>query len=81
MTHLTSPNPEFDHLVKRTPPGMMFWSGTCADPTATCDGCRYYNLTRKNKGRCSLYQNHTGRAGAAFDKKTPACKYFQAKNP
>lgn len=90
--YLTTSNRDLDRLIRQTPEGMMFWAGTCADPTATCAGCRHYGfdaVTRNDAGnamttcrystRCSLYRKHTGQPGASLDPKTPACKYFEAK--
>ena len=92
MTHLTIPSHRLDRLVRRTPEGMMFWSGTCADPTATCGGCHHFgyeSVTRNDAGNvvtarkypvsCALYKKHTGQHGAALGPKTPACKYFEAR--
>jgi hypothetical protein len=92
MPHLTVSNPELDRLIRRTPAGMMFWSGTCTDPAATCGGCQHYGYqtvirddagnalsTRKRPTSCALYKKHTERDGASLDPKTPACKYHEAK--
>lgn len=94
MTQFTIANQELERLVRQTPEGMMFWSGTCADPTATCGGCKHYGYeavthneagnivsARKYPASCALYRKHGARHGAALDPKTPACKYFQAKQP
>jgi hypothetical protein len=83
---------ELDHMIKRTPRGMMFWSGTCSDPAATCEGCRHYGFetairnaygnvvsTRECGTRCALYHKHTGEIGDSLHRTTPACKYFEAK--
>jgi hypothetical protein len=71
--NLTTPNPELDRLVRQTPSGMMFWSGTCSNPAAACGGCKHFGYemvtrneagnaidTRKYPNRCSLYEKHTG---------------------
>ena len=82
--YLTNPNPEFTRPVVRTPEGMMFWAGTCSDPKATCGGCKHYDHdinTRKHLGSCALYQRYTERLGKNFSSKTPACKYFENKQP
>lgn len=92
--HLTSPNPELDRLVRQTPEGMMFWSGTCSDASAMCGGCKHYGyevVVRNDAGngvgahkypsRCALYRKHMRRHGKPLDEKTPACKYFEAKKP
>ena len=92
--HLTAPNQELGRLIRQTPIGMMFWSGTCADPTATCSGCRHYGyeaVTRNDAGnvtstqtyntRCALYKKHTGQDGESIHPDTLACKYFVAKQP
>jgi hypothetical protein len=94
MLPLTAPNPELDRLIRRTPAGMMFWSGTCADPAATCGGCKHYGyeaVTRNEAGNvvcarkyntsCALYKKHAGQHGASLDPKTLACKYFAARQP
>jgi hypothetical protein len=90
--YLTTPNSGFDEMVRRTPTGMMFWSGTCSDPAATCEDCRHYGFeiairnaqgnvvsTREYLTRCALYQKHTGDVGDSIARTTPACKYFEAK--
>ena len=92
MIYLTSPNPDLDRLIRQTPPGMMFWSGTCTDPGATCGGCRHYGYvitvrndagnavtTRKRPTACALYHKHMARDGGTLDPKTPACKYHESK--
>jgi hypothetical protein len=92
--NLTAPNRALDRLIAQTPPGMMFWSGTCADPTATCGSCKYFGyetvvrneagnsvITRKYPSSCSLYKKHTGKDGKPFDRATTACKYHEAKQP
>jgi hypothetical protein len=92
--HLVSSNPRLDQLIRQTPKGMMFWSGTCSDPDATCGGCEHYGyttVTRNAAGNtadvhrypasCALYQKHTGQHGDKLSKNTPACKYFYAKRP
>jgi len=90
--HLTEVNPKLDRMIKQTPPGMMHWSGSCADPAATCEGCRHYGFeiatrnfpgnvltVRKYSTRCALYQKYTGTVGNSLPRTTPACKYFEAK--
>jgi hypothetical protein len=90
--HLTAPNPELDRLARRTPEGMMFWSGTSADPSATCGVCEHFGYdyvvrnaagnaigTKKFPQSCALYKKYTGKDGKAFSGKTAACKYYQAK--
>jgi hypothetical protein len=90
--YLTNPDPEFARLVRQTPEScMMFWSGTCSDPDATCSGCKHFGYegvvrkrngttgTRKHPSSCALYHKHTGRHGKPFDPKTPACKYYAPK--
>lgn len=92
MLPLTTANQELDRLVRRTPEGMMFWSGTSADTAATCGGCRHFGYdtvirdesgnaltTRRRPASCALYKKHMDRDGAPFDPKTPACKYFEAR--
>ena len=82
MTHLTVPSQELDRLIRQTPQGMMFWSGTCADPAATCGGCKHYGYTTDAhtcSTRCALYKKHTGEDGASLHPKTLACKYFEAR--
>jgi hypothetical protein len=87
--HLTTPNSDFDDMA---PTGMMFWSGTCSDPVATCEGCRHYGFetairnrsgnvvsTREYSTRCALYHKHTREIGDSLHRTTPACKYFEAK--
>jgi hypothetical protein len=91
---LTYANQELERLVRRTPEGMMFWSGTCADPTATCSGCRHFGYdtvvrdaagnaltAHKRPTSCALYKKHMERDGAPLDPKTPACKYFEVRRP
>jgi hypothetical protein len=90
--YLTNPNPELERLIRQTPEGMMFWSGTCIDPHITCTDCKHYGYTtvvRNDAGNmvdthkyptsCALYHKHTGRHGKLFDPKTPACKYFETR--
>jgi hypothetical protein len=91
---LTVPDPEFARLVRQTPEGMMFWSGTCNVPRATCGACEHYGYsivvrndagnavsTHKCPGSCALYQKYSSRQGKTVPKGTPACKYFEAKQP
>jgi hypothetical protein len=90
---LVSSNPRLDQLIRQTPKGMMFWSGTCSDPDATCGGCEYYGYTTvthnaagvadvyKYPARCALYQKHTGQHGDVLYARTTACKYFHTKQP
>jgi hypothetical protein len=76
--NLTSPNLNLDTMIRRTPEGMMYWSGTCADTTATCGACAHYvPLNSKRKG-CALYRKHIGTAKPLM-KETAACKYFEPK--
>ena len=86
--------PELARRARRTPPGMMYWSGTSADPTATCGSCKHLGfdtVIRDDSGNaldarryptgCVLYKKYMERAGAPLDPKTPACKYYEAKKP
>jgi len=90
--YLTAPNVELDRLVRQTPPGMMYWSGTSADPKAACGGCRHYGYdsvvrddagnaltTHKHPSSCALFHKHTEHHGKALPPVTLACKYFEAK--
>lgn len=90
--NLTALDQDLDRLIRQMPEGMMFWSGTCTDPTATCNGCRHYGyevVTRNEAGnivsahtyntRCALFKKHTGHDGASLHPKTPACRYFEAR--
>lgn len=94
MAHLTQPNVLLDPLIKQTPPGMMFWSGTCADPVATCGTCAHLGYDdvirndagnavdcRKHPASCALFHRHTKQNGQPLPPSTPACKYFEAKRP
>ncbi len=77
---LTTPNPELQQPIRRTPPGMAYWAGTHTDPTATCSACAHFIKSTgkaKNKGRCGRYRDFTGRDGDQFDGGTRACKYFE----
>jgi len=78
--YLTNLNPKLERLVQRTPMGMMFWAGTCNDPDATCAGCKHYSYTG-HPTSCALYYKHTGKLGKSISPKTPACKYFENKQP
>ena len=62
---LTAPNQELDRLVRQTPPGMMFWAGTCADPTATCSGCKHYG------GNAFTVRNDAGNAVTSRKQRKP----------
>ena len=91
--HLTKPNAELSRLIARTPEGMMFWSGTRGDPSATCSGCKYFGFTeviRNGAGneidsvghpsKCELYFRHIGKPSKKpIRPDTAACKYFEAK--
>ena len=91
--HLTKPNPELARMVARTPPGMMFWSGTSSDPKATCAGCKYFGYSeviRNEAGNavntishpagCALYFRRMGKpVKKPLRRDTPACKYFEPK--
>jgi hypothetical protein len=90
--NLTAPNQELDRLIRQTPSGMMNWSGTSSDPAATCGGCRHFGYedavrnfvnnvveTHEYPSRCALYRKHTGHHSKPFNQKTPACKYFEAR--
>jgi hypothetical protein len=92
MPNLTAPNLELDRLIRRTPAGMMHWSGTCSDPAATCSACKHFGFetvqrndagnavgARKYPERCALYKKRTGELGAKFPGSTLACKYFEKK--
>lgn len=94
MNYLIAPNQELDRLIRQTPQGMMFWAGTCSDANATCGGCKHFGYStvvrneagnavsaRKYPASCSLYKKNTARDGKALDQKTPACKYFETKQP
>jgi hypothetical protein len=84
-----------NRVARRTPPGMMFWSGTCSDPNATCGGCKHYGFSEVVRGRdgnvrstvnhptkCALYYKQMGEpAKKPIERNTPACKYFEAKQP
>ena len=70
--YLTNPNPELASLTRQTPKGMMYWSGTCSDPEATCGSCKYYG------DGCELYLRRMGRT-YRLDRSTRACKYFEKK--
>jgi hypothetical protein len=74
-----SSDPDFDRAVRQTPRGMFFWSGTSADPTAICGSCQSFQPEHQDspRGRCGKHREHTGRRSDAFDRKTPACKYFE----
>jgi hypothetical protein len=76
--YLTVANTELDQLIRQTPPGMMFWSGTCPDPTRTCGQCAHWQALHARRFGCGLYKKHTGVAKPLL-KETPACKYFEAK--
>lgn len=90
--NLTPSTPELDRLVRQTPAGMMYWSGTCPDPSATCGDCRHYGYetaTRNEAGNvvdtceypfcCALYKKHTVHRGEMVHRLTPACKYFEPR--
>lgn len=92
--NLTVSNPGTDHLIRQTPPGMMFWAGSWTDPSATCGGCKHFGYetvmrneagnavsTRKFPSSCALYKKYCGRDGKSFSPTTTACKYFEAKQP
>jgi hypothetical protein len=92
--HLTTPDPELNRLVKRTPPGMMYWSGTCTDLKATCGACHHFGYsvvvrndagnainTSKYPDRCALAHSYTKKHGERLPQDTPACKYFEHKQP
>jgi hypothetical protein len=90
---LTISNPELDCLVRRTPrEGMMFWSGTSADPAATCGGCQHFGFTavirdgagnalttRKHPTCCALFKKYARRPGVPLDPKTPGCRYHEVR--
>jgi hypothetical protein len=93
MIPLTICDPELDARVKATPPGMMFWSGTCDVPGATCNGCIFYGYTTavrndsgntvktiKHPNSCALFHKYTRRHGKPISPDTLACKYFAPKN-
>jgi hypothetical protein len=92
--HLTSAGAELDRKIKATPPGMMYWAETCSDPAATCSGCRHFGFSivqrndagnaisvKKHPDRCALVWKYTNKPGAAFCGLTPACKYFESRQP
>jgi hypothetical protein len=76
-TALTSGSSEFDRAVRATPHGMFFWSGTSADPGATCGGCQHFKTEHQNSIRGCCGKVRTRKNGATFDRRTPACKYFE----
>lgn len=81
-SYLAVPDPELDRLVKKTPPGMMYWSGTCSDPTATCGKCRYFGYevdTHKYPAGCALFHSRTRQHRKPLPPDTLACKYFEPR--
>jgi hypothetical protein len=82
--YFTSPNPELGRLIARTPRGMMYWSGTCSDPKATCGECKHYgrdappSKSKSTSLDCALYRERMG-VGYKFDRSTQACRYFEEK--
>jgi hypothetical protein len=92
-SHLTTLDRELERLIRQTPEGMMFWSGSCAQRGATCGGCKHFGYevpelfddwgnvlsARKYPARCALYRKYTGRHGKPLNPETAACKYFEAK--
>jgi hypothetical protein len=56
---------------------MFFWSGTSADPGATCGGCQHFKTEHQNSIRGCCGKVRTRKNGATFDRRTPACKYFE----
>ena len=89
--HLTGPNPELDRMIRQTPAGMMFWSGS-NNSSSTCSGCKYFGFsiverdsagnainTKKCPDRCELYWKYTGKVSKPFPGSTLACKYYEAK--
>ena len=69
--YLTNPDSEFASLIRQTPKGMMYWSGTATDPKATCGRCKHYG------DGCALYLKHMGRT-YRINRNTLACKYFES---
>jgi hypothetical protein len=92
IVRLTSSNPELDRLVRQTPDGMMYWSGTSTVPGATCGRCRHYGYTTvirndvgnavkttKHPASCALFHKYTRQHGKTIGQCTPACKYFEPR--
>ena len=69
---LTSPNPEFDHKVKKTMPGMAHFAGTGPEGT-TCGQC-LFRVGRRKVWRCEKFQ----RNGPPIKANLESCKYFEA---
>jgi len=91
--HLTSSDPELDRKIRATPAGMMYWAGTCSDPTATCSKCKHFGFSvvqrndagntisvKEHANRCALVWKYTSKIGAVFPGSTPACKYHEARS-
>lgn len=79
---LTSPDPKFDRMVKKTIVGMAFWSGTGPRGKA-CGDCEHLQ-PRGNLGYgCALYSRMTNghQPVNSIPRSTRACKYFEARQP
>jgi hypothetical protein len=71
--YLTVLDADLNELVRRTPPGMAFWSGT--GPKRTCGQCEHFGELVSKKYGCRLYTKQTGYEVQLL-KDTAACKYF-----
>jgi hypothetical protein len=89
--HLTTDSPEFDAMVKATPPGAAHWSGTGPDGT-TCEGCRHYGYsepirnshgdtikTVKHDKSCQRFFELMRWHGGKIEPSTPSCRHYEPK--
>lgn len=80
---LTEPNPDLAALVRSTPHGCAFWSGT-GPAGKTCGQCAHHQHVTWGTGttfRCGKYTAMMG--GWQGSKRIPpdlrSCKYFEPK--
>jgi hypothetical protein len=90
--NLTTINPEFDRLVKATPPGMAHWAGTGPTNT-TCEQCKHYGYsapirnglgdtisTVKKDKCCRKFFDLMRCHGKPLLPSTPSCRHYQPRD-
>jgi hypothetical protein len=79
---LTQPDPDFAQRLRSTVPGMAHFAGT-GPVGATCGECSYlaeFSGRGKHLHRCGKFTElMQGKPGDNVPKRSPACRYFLAR--
>jgi hypothetical protein len=91
MLKLTVTDPELDHLVKATPPGMAHWAGT-GPANTTCEQCQSFGYeapirnglgdtisTKSQPKSCRRFFQLMRQHGKPLLPSTPSCRHFEPK--